>query len=338
MDLRQLRYFVTVAKSGSFTAASHVLHISQPALGLQVKQLEEQLGTRLLARHSRGVTLTKAGSVFLNHASTILSNVEQAEASLLPFKANRRTDILFGVTPSTGRTIIPELIEDCARSKSPSVRIVVQQGHSAELLEQTEAGSLDMVFCYDRPKSKRLGAMPLYGEDLVIVGPPDLLGPEKGDVAFADLPNFPLIMSGTQRGARAFVEQTAAEQEVDLSIRYEVEALGLKRELLLRNRCCTIVSYGLFLDDIQSGVFGARRIVAPTLSRDFLLVFRRDLPGAALDLVRSSVRAIVERRLGDRDLGWRRLGGGVDRERPAKAAAAEKATRRPHAALRPASP
>ena len=73
------------------------------------------------------------------------------------------------------------------------------------VLEQTEAGSLDMVFCYDRPKSKRLGAMPLYGEDLVIVGPPDLLGPEQGAVVFSDLPNFPLIMSGTQRGARAFV-------------------------------------------------------------------------------------------------------------------------------------
>jgi LysR family nitrogen assimilation transcriptional regulator len=328
MDFRQLRYFATVAKSGSFTAASHILHISQPALGLQVKQLEDRLGTRLLARHSRGVTLTKAGSVFLNHATSILASVERAEASLVPFKTGRRTDILFGVTPSTGRTIIPELIEACGRTKAPSVRIVVQQGHSAELLEQTEAKALDMVFCYDRPRSKRLGSMPLYGEDLVIVGPPDLLGP-KGDVAFGDLPKFPLIMSGTQRGARAFVEQTAAEQGVDLSIRHEVEALGLKRELLLRNRCCTIVSYGLFLDDIQSGVFGARRIVAPTLSRDFFLVFRRDLPGAALDFILSSVRDIVERRHRESELGWRRLGGDMDRNRPARPVAASKAMRSP---------
>jgi LysR family nitrogen assimilation transcriptional regulator len=307
MDLRQLRYFVTVAKSGSFTAASHILRISQPALGLQVKQLEDLLGTRLLERHSRGVTLTKAGTVLFSHATGILDAIEQAEAALLPFKTTQQTDLHFGVTPSTARTIIPELIEACAHTKTPSLRIVVQEGHSAELLEQAEARSLDMVFCYDRPESKRLGVMPLYGEDLVLVGPPDLLGSSRADVAFADLPKFPLIMSGTQRGARAFVERMAAEQGVGLSIRHEVEAIGLKRELLIRNRCCTIVSAGLFYDDIQNGVFGARRIVAPTLSRDFALVYRLNLPTAVLEFVRSTIRRIVENRHREKQLGWRRL-------------------------------
>src|SRR5215203_2903171 len=115
MDLRQIRYFVAVATSGSFTAASHSLRVSQPALGLQVKQLEEQLGVRLLDRHSRGVTLTKAGSVFHRHAVTILESLERAEAALFPFKGGQRTDVLIGVTPNTGRHIVPELLEACAR-------------------------------------------------------------------------------------------------------------------------------------------------------------------------------------------------------------------------------
>jgi LysR family nitrogen assimilation transcriptional regulator len=315
MDLRQIRYFVTVAKSGSFTAASHILHVSQPALGLQVKQLEDSLGTRLLERHSRGVSLTKAGAVFLGHASGILDKVEHAEASLLPFRSGRSTEILFGVTPSTARTIVPELIEACSRNATLAVRIVVQQGHSAEMIEQAEAKGLDMVFGYDPPASDRLDSMPLYGEDLVLVGPPDLLGAEQGDVAFGDLPEFPLIMSGSQRGARAYLQQMAARHGVDLRIRFEIEAIGLKRELLLRNRCCTVVSAGLFLDDIQSGVFRARRIVAPTLSRDFFLIFRRDLPDEVLDFVRSTIRDIVERRHRENQLGWRRLSG-VARTKP----------------------
>jgi LysR family transcriptional regulator, nitrogen assimilation regulatory protein len=320
MDLRQLRYLVTVVKTGSFTAASHILHVSQPALGLQVKQLEDSLGTRLLVRHSRGVALTKAGSVFLRHATAILESVERAEQSLLPFKTDMRTEISFGVTPSVARTIIPELIEACARSETPSVRIIVQQGHSAELLEQVEPKGLDIAICYNQPKSHRLGSLPLYGEDLVLIGPPDLVKSEDGDVRFADLPKFPLIMSGTQRGARAFVEQIAAEQGVDLNIRHEVEAMGLKRELLLRNCCCTIVSLGVFLDDVRSGVFQSRRVVEPTLSRDFFLVFRHDLQVETLDFIQSSIRSIVEAKYRENQLGWHRRDREGRQNRPVNSA------------------
>jgi LysR family nitrogen assimilation transcriptional regulator len=305
MDFRQIRYFVAVATSGSFTAASHSLRISQPALGLQVKQLEDQLGVRLLERHSRGVTLTKAGSTFHRHALTILETIERAKSALFPFQSGQRTDVLIGVTPNTARHIVPELLEACIRSASPAIRIMIQQGHSAEMLEEVEGRSLDMAFCYDAPRSDRLGVLPIYGEDLVLLGPRDLVG--KGDdIEFGDLPRFPLIMSGTQRGARAFVEKAAARTGVKLSIRHEIEAIGLKRELLLRNHCCTIVSLGPFLDQVRSGAFGARRIVNPALSRDFHLAYRRDLPEDVLEFILNSVRAIIARRLLDRDLGWRR--------------------------------
>lgn len=312
MDLRQIRYFIAVAMSGSFTAASHSLRVSQPALGLQVKQLEDQLGVRLLERHSRGVTLTKAGVVFQRHAATILENVGRAEAALLKFKGGQRTDVLIGVTPNTGRNIVPELLEACARSASPSIRIMIQQGHSAEMLEEVEGRTLDMAFCYDPPRSDRLGTLALYGEDLVLLGPRELVKGH-GDVAFGDLPNYPLIMSGTQRGARAFVEAAAARTGVKLSIRHEIEAIGLKRDLLLRNRCCTIVSLGPFIDDVQSGIFGARRIVQPMLSRDFLLVYRRDLPEDVLGFILSNVRSIVARRRAENLIGWRRPAAGKQR-------------------------
>jgi hypothetical protein len=113
-------------------------------------------------------------------------------------------------------------------------------------------------------------------------------------------------MSGTQRGARSFVEQAAARSGVKLSIRHEIEAIGLKRELLLRNCCCTIVSLGPFIDDVQSGVFAARRIVRPSLSRTFHLAYRRDLPDDVLDFILLNVGGIVARRLRDHQLGWRR--------------------------------
>ena len=105
---------------------------------------------RLLERHSRGVTLTKAGSIFHRHALTILETIERAKSALFPFQSGQRTDVLIGVTPNTARHIVPELLEACIRSASPAIRIMIQQGHSAEMLEEVEGRSLDMAFCYGR--------------------------------------------------------------------------------------------------------------------------------------------------------------------------------------------
>ncbi|MCA1369560.1 LysR family transcriptional regulator [Bradyrhizobium sp. BRP14] len=78
MELRHLRYFVAVAEAASFTAAAKSLNISQPPLSQQIRDLEEEVGTRLFARSSRNVELTEAGADFLNHARMILGQVEHA--------------------------------------------------------------------------------------------------------------------------------------------------------------------------------------------------------------------------------------------------------------------
>jgi LysR family transcriptional regulator, hca operon transcriptional activator len=79
MELRHLRYFIAVAEAGSLTVAAHrMLHTSQPSLSRQIRDLEDEVGAQLLTRRARGIELTPAGRAFLEHARSVLSQVEAA--------------------------------------------------------------------------------------------------------------------------------------------------------------------------------------------------------------------------------------------------------------------
>ncbi len=81
MELRQLRYFCKVAEHRSFTAAAEALNVSQPTLGVQIKNLEEELALQLFRRHSRGVELTEAGSIYFSQIQDVLRRLKIAEQS-----------------------------------------------------------------------------------------------------------------------------------------------------------------------------------------------------------------------------------------------------------------
>src|SRR5258708_9728033 len=100
ISLRQIRYFVIVARSGSFSAAAQIAHVSQPSLCVQMKQLEEEIGAKLLSRHARGVELTAAGAAFLPHATAALNEIKRAEQAVAALHASRVAQIYLRRTPT----------------------------------------------------------------------------------------------------------------------------------------------------------------------------------------------------------------------------------------------
>src|SRR5438128_1124426 len=131
MDFRQLRYFLAVMDAGSFTAAAARLHVSQPALGYQVKQLEARYGAPLLERHSRGVAPTPAGALLAAHGRRILAEVEAAEAALGALKGEAPGSVSLGVTPTPGRALAPGLV--ALSAAGGGLRLALREGLSDEL-------------------------------------------------------------------------------------------------------------------------------------------------------------------------------------------------------------
>lgn len=302
MDLRQLRYFLAIAEAGSFTAAARQLNVSQPALGYQVKQLEERYGTPLLERHSRGIRTTKAGAVLADHARKIMAEVEAAEAALGKMRTVSVPTISLGVTPTPGRAIAPELVAAAALGKGP--RLSLREGLSDELARLVQIGELDAALCYDPQNVEKLSPAALYTEDLYLVGPPNLVGAKGGDIAFAELARLPLVLDGSFQAGRRVIESAARTLRLSLNL-IEAEAVTVKRELLVRHGRCSIVPLGLFYEEIRSGQLAARRVSAPAVSRSLVLISRANLPAARRRDLEAALLPLIAQRIEAGELAWR---------------------------------
>ena len=109
MDLKQMEYFITIADAGSISSAAKLLHMSQPPLSIQIKNLEEELGTTLFLRDSRHITLTESGKIFYKRAQGILALCKATTDEISDINKKRAFHI--GITPTTVSFFLPYLKE-----------------------------------------------------------------------------------------------------------------------------------------------------------------------------------------------------------------------------------
>ena len=146
MELRHLRYFVAVAEEGSLTlAAERRLHTAQPSLSRQIRDLETELGVELITRSSRGIELTAAGKVFLDHARLATAQVEAAAAAARRAAQPEETTLALGFLSGCEPEWLPAA-KAVLRTGAPSVAITIASKHSPQLADALAAGKLDAAF------------------------------------------------------------------------------------------------------------------------------------------------------------------------------------------------
>jgi DNA-binding transcriptional LysR family regulator len=172
IELRHLRYFVAVAEELNFTRAAQRLGINQPPLSMQIRQLEEELGTRLFHRRTRGVELTDAGKLMLEEARAILGQVETAKTGVRRRARGETGQIIVGSAGAVYfHPLIPTILREY-RLKYPDVILAPQASTTELLTARLRAGQIDVAFI--RPPiddSDGLAIEPLVDEEMVIVVP-----------------------------------------------------------------------------------------------------------------------------------------------------------------------
>jgi LysR family nitrogen assimilation transcriptional regulator len=288
VDVRQIRDFIAVVRSSSFAAASRNLGVSQPGLGYQVKQLEEELQVRLLRRHARGVSLTRAGEAFMDHAESILAAIANAKLAMAAIANDDRHKIRVGLAPSL-QALGPLLLTSPRQNPA---KIWLKEAHPLELHQELLEGGLDVAICLSTGKPP-LRTMPIYSEPLYVVGPRMDIAPQPKRIALAELAVLPLVLGCRAQTARRLLDDAVAAAGIKLTIDQEVESQALLRSLVLHSGRFTIAPYGAFVEEIENKLLSVRRIVGPGFRQSVNAIYPASLPAAVEKSVGQIVQSIL---------------------------------------------
>jgi DNA-binding transcriptional LysR family regulator len=196
VELRQLRYFVTVAEELHFGRAAERLHIVQPAVSQQVRRLERSLGVTLFLRTTRNVSLTEAGQRFLPHALAVLAAAERASDSVAEFRAPRAL-LRLGTSEGLGDRL--DLLLSAFTRLEPTAQLELVHAPTAERLQRVRDGSLDATIVRGSRPSTGLDFTPLWTDEVMVALPASHPLAASDVVEFASLASLPVRLSSPSR-------------------------------------------------------------------------------------------------------------------------------------------
>ncbi|MEZ1319642.1 transcriptional regulator CynR, partial [Pseudomonas fluorescens] len=168
MLARHIQYFLAVAEHLSFTKAAAALHVSQPALSQQVKQLEEILGAQLFDRSGRTTRLTDAGDVYLVYARRAYQELREAQSAIHDVSDLSRGSLRVAVTPTFTTYLVGPLIE-AFHSRYPKITLNLKELSQERIEELLSAGELDAGIAFDEINTPDIAAVPLLKETLALM-------------------------------------------------------------------------------------------------------------------------------------------------------------------------
>jgi LysR family hydrogen peroxide-inducible transcriptional activator len=289
MELQQLRYFLAVAETGSFTAAAARCHVSQPSLSIQLAKLEAELGGPLLERSRKGARLTERGELFRPRAAEALRQLETAALEVQELAGLRRGSVRLGCMPTTGAYLLPPLITAFERTH-PGIRLDLREDSSPVLAKLLLDNEVDLAIVDEAGLQSGLEVELLFQEALLLAVPSRHALARRRRLALSALKGVPLILMKSGHGFRKIVLDALAKAGVEPTVVHESGEIETVQALVEAGLGCALVPAMVrktrgpaYLD-----------LSEPRPSRSLFLARRK---GAALSRAAEAMRTLALRRL-----------------------------------------
>ena len=220
-DLVDLKLFVAVADAGNVSRGAASCFLAPSSASLRIKQLEESLGTALFVRGARGVTLTRAGQVMLDHCRRCLAELEQMHADLAPYGQGVKAQVTLYANSSAIASFLPEDLETFLRGW-PEVRVSLEERLSPEIVAAVAEGRADLGVVTWDDGHPELAFAPYREDELVVVTPQAIRLGDGKRVAFTECIRHPFVSLWSGSAIHTFIIGKAATLGHPLDIRIQV--------------------------------------------------------------------------------------------------------------------
>jgi len=301
MELRHLRYFVAVAEAGSLkVAADKRLHTTQPSLSRQIRDLEEEVGARLLTRSARGVTLTPAGRVFLDHARVVLSQVEIGIESARRLADPVKPYFVLGYLTGHESTWLPEALH-LLQNELPGAHVVISSQVSPQLAVALSRGRMDAAFLRREQDTPDLEFHRLTKEPLEVfmrddhrfaamseVDPQELAGE-----IFLSISGKALTSPGAAPALRVAIDAYLKECHLDIKPSHEVDNLAGAMSLISSTGGVALLP--VYAKNLLSGFVTHRPLKGEAPTIDLCLGYKRGNDSPILKVLLSHLDELIAR-------------------------------------------
>ena len=225
MTVKQLRAFLAVAQSLSFAVAGERLYLSQSALSLTIKALEEGLGGRLFSRNTRNVALTPEGEVLVPLARRLIADWDNAEDELRQRFTLQRGRVTLAAMPSFAGNLLPPILKTF-RARYPQVNVTVNDVINEQVLEMVRDGQVELGVAFEPQQGSSLAFTPLYIDRFVAVVPADSPWVDLAEIDWLTLLTQPFITLQRPSTVRVMLEEHLRARDMSLPVEFESHQLA----------------------------------------------------------------------------------------------------------------
>jgi DNA-binding transcriptional LysR family regulator len=235
INLNHLRIFYYTAKERNLTKAAKALSVTQPAVTMQIKALEQYLEVPLFKKRGKFLELTDAGNVLYGYAERLFGIVDEIEHAMKDFATLTQGSLIIGTTRSFARHLMPGLLSRF-QEKFPGIKISLEVGSSSEIAEGVMAFKYDLGVIARLPLSKRLKAIPYAMEEFCLVVSPHHRFAKRGIISCRELQNEPIIIREPGSGSRYNLLSFLSSHGVKPSVLVEAGSVEFIKEYVSQGR------------------------------------------------------------------------------------------------------